>query len=422
MPQRRHIVYINEFFHPDICASAAVLTEQLPRIAAARPDWRITVLTGDRAWDRPGVRYSASDEYRGVAIRRVPRPPVPAGRRGLGGRLAGFLEFGRAVLRAGPSLGPTDLVIGTTAPPHGGRIARRLAERLNCPFIYRVLDLYPDIVSALGRMSRWNPAHLLWLASDTRTMAEAAAVVTVTEPMTRRIVATRALAPEKVVTLHDGFDPARIAARDSEEFRRKYNPDGRFVVQYAGNMGLSHPFETIIAAAQELRRDSSILFQFVGDGPQRAVAEAALGKSASFIDYQPEESLGDVLAMSDVCLISQHDRLFDLALPYKIYSSLAARRPVIFLGDRKSEVATWLRERKAGIWIPQGRADELVKAIRLLQSLRHSPDPDERGGMRPGLPAELHADAVTGKWVQIIEGVMAGRTHVQGPSGRESRH
>lgn len=405
MPPRRHIVYINEFFHPDICASAAVLTEQLPRIAAARPDWRITVLTGDRAWDRPGVRYSATDEYRGVAIRRVARPPVPAGRRGLGGRIAGFFEFGRAVLRAGPSLGPTDLVIGTTAPPHGGRIARRLSERLKCPFIYRVLDLYPDIASALGRLSRWNPAHLLWLASDTRTMAEAAAVVTVTEPMTRRIVETRALRPDTVVTLHDGFDPARVAPRDPDEFRRRYNPDGRFVVQYAGNMGLSHPFETIIAAALELRRDSSILFQFVGDGPQRVLAEAALGKSAQFIDYQPEGRLGDVLAMSDVCLISQHDRLYDLALPYKIYASLAARRPVIFIGHRESEVASWLREYHAGLWIPQGQPAALAQAIRRVQDLSHSPDAEVRRPMCPGLPVELHADAVTDRWVRIIERV-----------------
>ena len=188
MPKSRHIVYINEFFHPDICASAAVLTEQLPRIAAVRPNWRITVLTGDRAWDRPDVRYPASSEYRGVAIRSRARGGQcrPAGADSLDGS-AGFFEFGLAVLREGPALGPTDLVIGTTAPPHGGCIARRLAQRLGCPFIYRVLDLYPDIASVLGRLSRWNPVHLLWLASDTRTMVEAAAVVTVTEPMTRRI-------------------------------------------------------------------------------------------------------------------------------------------------------------------------------------------------------------------------------------------
>lgn len=406
MRPSRHIVYINEFFHPDICASAAVLTEQLPRIAAARPDWRITVLAGNRAWEHPEVRYSATDEFRGVAIRRVPRSPVPHGRRGLGGRLAGFIEFGRGVLRAGRDLGPVDLVIGTTAPPHGGRIARRLAERLGCPFIYRVLDVYPDIASALGRASAWNPAHLLWLASDTRTMVEAAAVVTVTEPMTRRLVGTRDLPAEKVVTLHDGFDPARVATRMPVEYRRKYNPDDCFVVQYAGNMGLSHPFDTIIAAAERLRRDERLLFQFVGDGPQRPVVEAALRGSARFIDYQPAEALGDVLAMSDVCLISQHEAIFDLALPYKIYACLAARRPVIFVGNAKSEIAAWLHELRAGVCVSQGDVDGLVEAI---ERYRWHSDPAEPGGAaqtHPGLPAHLHADAVTGRWIQIIERVL----------------
>jgi len=420
MAHRRHIVYINEFFHPDICASAAVLTEQLPRLAAARPDWRITVIAGDRAWDHPDVKYPAADEYRGLAICRVPRSPVPAGRRGLGGRLAGFLEFGRAVLRAGKSLGPVDLVIGTTAPPHGGRIARRLSERLGCPFIYRVLDVYPDVAAALGRVSAWNPAHRLWLASDTRTMAEAAAVVTVTEPMTRRLVSTRALPAQKVVTLHDGFDPQRVTPRAPEEYRRKYNPDDRFIVQYAGNMGLSHPFDTLIAAAERLSRDDRILFQFVGDGPQRTVAEAALRGAAQFLDYQPAESLGDLLAMSDICLISQHERLFDLALPYKIYSSLAARRPVILIGSSGSEVATWLRSRGGGLCVAQGDVEGLVNAIRRIQSESHSTDPETIARLRPGLPPDLQADAVTGRWIEIIERVLGPKPSPQ-PTPRGSR-
>ena len=185
-----------------------------------------------------------------------------------------------------------------------------------------------------------------------------------------------------MITLHDGFDPARVGERSPDEYRRKYNPDGRFVIQYAGNMGLSHPFETIIAAAQELRRDSSVRFQFVGDGPQRAIAESAI-RGTQFIDYQPEESLGDMLAMSDVCLISQHDNLFDLALPYKIYSSLAARRPVIFLGNETSEVATLLRKHNAGIRVAQGDVVGLVQAIRRLQNISYSSDADASSRLRP---------------------------------------
>ena len=44
MSGARHILFINEFFHPDICASAAVAWDHLVRIARLRPNFKITVI------------------------------------------------------------------------------------------------------------------------------------------------------------------------------------------------------------------------------------------------------------------------------------------------------------------------------------------------------------------------------------------
>ena len=130
MKQQRHIVYINEFFHPDICASAAVLTEQLPRLVRLRDDLKITVIAGDRSWSQPQDTHPPRGEYDGVEIIRVPRPALR--RSSLWSRGRGFLAFGRGVVRAARELESIDLVIGTTAPPHGGMIARRLANERCC--------------------------------------------------------------------------------------------------------------------------------------------------------------------------------------------------------------------------------------------------------------------------------------------------
>jgi len=123
------ILWLNEFFHPDICASAVVAADHLPKIAALRPDWKITIITGNRGWDDPRKIYPPREEYQGVDILRVDRPAVSRGsllRRGLG-----FAAFQRNALRAAASLDRVDLVIGTTAPPQGGTIARRIARRLS---------------------------------------------------------------------------------------------------------------------------------------------------------------------------------------------------------------------------------------------------------------------------------------------------
>jgi len=362
MKSAPHILFLNEFFHPDICASAVVAADHLPKIATRRPDWNFTILTGNRAWDDPAKRYPATDAYYGVNIIRVPRPAVS--RKSLLWRGLGFAAFERAALRAAARLGRIDLMVGTTAPPQGGRIAAKIAARAKCPYIYKVLDLYPDTAATLGKVRRGSLIYKRWLAVDTKVMKGAAAAVSISTPITQRIARTRRIDPALLHTIHDGYDPARLTLSGPNHFAAEHNPGKAFVVQYAGNMGLSHPFETILAVARLLSAEGGIQFQFIGDGPQRAGLRERLPPIARLIDYQPADRLGEVLAAADVCLISQHDAMFDQAMPYKIYAILAAGKPVFFVGSAHAEIAEWITQFKIGWIVPHGRPEQLVEAIR----------------------------------------------------------
>lgn len=402
----QHILFLNEFFHPDICASAAVAADHLPAIATLRPDWRITIVAGNRAWDDPSIVYPPRDEHHGVRVVRVERPSV--NRASLLRRGMGFAAFGRNAVAAAERLPPVDLVVATTAPPHGAAIARKIARRQRCPYVYEVLDLYPDLAATLGRIKPRGLFHRLWAFYDTGLMRDAAMVVTIAEQMTERIARTRGIPAKKLRTIHDGFDPGRIRVQGPNEFKQHYNPDGRLVIQYAGNMGLSHPFETILASARLLSDDPDILFQFIGDGPQRGFVEANLPPRAQLIGYQPAERLGEVLATADVCLISQHPGMFDQALPYKIYSTLAAGKPCIFVGNRQSEIADWLLSNDAGLHVDQGAAEELAHAVRDLKA-----QPARLASMglaaRGLFDARFHADRAARDWASLIELLLSSR-------------
>lgn len=415
MTRTPHILFINEFFHPDICASAAVLADRLPRLHRLLPKHKLTVICGNRAWDQPDRVYPSESELDGVRIVRVNRPAV--GSRGLLRRGVGFFSFGINAVRAARRLRPVDLVVGTTAPPHGGGIARRVAAALRCPYVYTVLDLYPDLAASLGRMSNRSAIYQGWLSLDCKWMRDAARVVTIADGITSRIVSTRGLMRNKAVTIHDGFDPARLvvqnerAASDPPEqsddaARVEYRPQGKFVVQYAGNMGLSHPFETIMAACNKLASDESILFQFVGGGPQLDMIRRSLSSNGVLLPYQPADRLGELLSAADVCLISQHEDMFDKALPYKIYGILAACRPGIFVGSAQSEIAAWLRECQCGVAVRQGDVGQLVAAIRRIKD-----DADLRSRMgaagRRLLEEKLHAESSAQKWAALIEDVIS---------------
>jgi glycosyltransferase involved in cell wall biosynthesis len=172
-------------------------------------------------------------------------------------------------------------------------------------------------------------------------------------------------------------------------------------------MGLSHPFETIVEAARSTR-DEGVLWQFIGDGPQRGYLKENLPASAQLIGYQPAERLGEVLHAADICLISQHDGMFDQAIPYKIYAILAAGRPVVFLGNDKSEIARWLRESGAGVQISHGAVPGLTRLIRELAA-----DAQRRQRMgeagRALFEARFTADRVAQAWSEIVDRSLQAR-------------
>ncbi len=403
MPENRHILFLNEFFHPDLCASAVVAADHLTKIAAARPEWKITVLSGQRAWNDPAVVYPAAETWGGLQIVRVPRPAVS--RTNLLRRGWGFLEFARQAVRAARSLDPVDLVIATTAPPQGASAARRIARQHHCPYVYEILDLYPDCAEVLGRIASHGLIHSAWRYFDTKVMRGAARVVTISEPITQRIAATRGIPRERLQTIHDGYDPARLVPFERNEFKEQYNPDGRFVVQYAGNMGLSHPFESIIAATHAMVNEPDVFFMFIGDGPQRTVLRAGLPSNGLLLEYQPPELLSQVLDTADLCLISQHPEMFDKALPYKIYAILAAGKPSIFIGDRRCEIAKWLTESGAGVQVDQGRPDALAAVIRELKD-----DASRRATMgqaaRDLFERRFNSTLAARGWIEAIELVL----------------
>ncbi|MBK8270990.1 MAG: glycosyltransferase family 4 protein [Planctomycetes bacterium] len=258
----------------------------------------------------------------------------------------------------------------------------------------------------MGRLRESSPIFRLWRWCDTKWMRNSDRIVCIAEGMAERIVRTRGISASKVLAIHDGFDPNRVgpdALADSSKpnsFQKEFNPDRKIVVQYAGNMGLSHPFETIMQACARFAADDRVQFQFIGGGPQREYVRANLPKNGVLIDYQPIERLGELLSAADICLISQHEEMFDKALPYKVYGVFAAGKPTVFVGNGQSEIVRWLIESHVGLAVRQGDVDGLRALTRLLD------DSEERLEMgkaaRALLDRALHAEQAAKQWAELI--------------------
>ena len=97
---------------------------------------------------------------------------------------------------------------------------------------------------------------------------------------------------------------------------------------YAGNVGYSQSLELLVEAARR-RPDVTVLIN--GDGSARPELERAAAGLANvrFAGYVPEDRLGEVLATGDIHAVPLRRGLARVSVPSKIYSILAAGRPVV---------------------------------------------------------------------------------------------
>ena len=85
--------------------------------------------------------------------------------------------------------------------------------------------------------------------------------------------------------------------------------------------------------------------------------------SVVFRDFQPAERLPEVLASGDVHLIVLKAGLARSSVPSKLYSTLAAARPVLASIDPGTEISRVLAEQECGVAVPPDDVDAFEAAL-----------------------------------------------------------
>jgi glycosyltransferase involved in cell wall biosynthesis len=236
-------------------------------------------------------------------------------------------------------------------------------------------DIFPEVAASLGvGPTRGALGRLLRRLRD-GSLRRAAANVVLGQRMRERVTAL-GIDPRKIAVIPNWADGARLhpTPPDGNPLRAEWGLSDRFVVGYSGNMGRVHDFRTVLEAADSLRTQSDIVFQFIGGGAQmealqRAVTERGLS-NVVFKPYQPREMLGQSLGAADVHLVTLRPELEGLVVPSKFSGVAAVGRPTIFIGDPEGEIGSIVREATCGLCVEEGDVDALVGAITTLRGDR----------------------------------------------------
>jgi glycosyltransferase involved in cell wall biosynthesis len=267
---------------------------------------------------------------------------------------------------------PCDVVVGMTDPPFEGIVAGFVALLKGKPFVYNIRDLYPDMavggsIIGAGMLARvWENLHR-W------ALRRAARVVVLGEDMRARIIA-KGVQAERVVVVRDGAEICAVGCEPAvdRDVVRAIRGDFKFVLVHAGNLGFYGAWDTLVAAARELR-DEGIGLVFVGGGAQREQIEAAaVGcTNVRFLPFFPASKIGSVLAAADAHVVTIKRGLEGAIVPSKMYGILAAGKPILAVAPRETDVAAIGEQRGFAICADPENASEIAAAA---QAMFRSPE------------------------------------------------
>lgn len=370
------VLLLTLVFAPDGVSTAVLMTELALELRALGHD--VTVLT-----TTPHYNVEPEARQRQPLVKRwgnllyqsdcqsipVFHASIPVKGSRVGARLLDYARFHVISTLAGLARlsGKYDVILAPSPPLTIGLSAWVLSRLRRVPFIYNVQEIYPDVAVSLGVLHNRTVIRAMeWV--ERFVYARAQRVVVISEWFRRRLL-EKGVPDAKLQVIPNFVDTDFLQPGERKNFfSARHELDNRFVVLYAGNIGLTQGFETIMDAARRLEiAVPEVCFVIVGDGTRRAWLEEQLSQrttsNINLLPYQPRSSVPQIYATSDVCLVPLKRGTAQETFPSKIYSIMAAGRPVIASADPDSEL-TWVVERAECGWaVPPDDAEALATAI-----------------------------------------------------------
>ena len=292
-------------------------------------------------------------------------------------RALNYATFLASVVGKLARTGPADVVLCMTDPPVIGLLGSLVARARRARLLIVFQDVHPDLGIVSNRLT--NRALIGVLRFNQRVLLRRADHVVAIGAAMRRKLVDKGARPGSVSVIPNWADLGNVKPEPRDNrWAEEHDLNGRFVVMHAGNVGLMQSLDSLVDAAKQVP-DATIAF--LGEGSHKAAlarrAEDEGIPNVRFFPHEPPSRVRHALAAADVQVVSLIPGLAGLIEPSKIYSVLAAERPILAAMEPETEAARIVAQTRCGETVPPGDAHALAEAIRRLQDL----EPDEREQM-----------------------------------------
>ena len=213
-----------------------------------------------------------------------------------------------------------------------------------------IYDVYPNALLALKYITTRSIVYKLFLYLNNKSFTKTRKVFTPSLGMKNMLITSVAEEKIKIIPWWADTEFIKPIEKIKNTFISKYELEGKFVVMYSGNFGLTHNIEKVLDTALFLKNEHNIQFIIIGNGPKKKVVDLFQKKhnlrNLLVLPFQNERTLPYSLAASNLSIVldsfSSNDGGGSTAsIPSKTYYLMAAGAAIYAESDNTSELH-WL--------------------------------------------------------------------------------
>ena len=198
--------------------------------------------------------------------------------------------------------------------------------------LFEIRDLWPLTPMYLKGYSKWHPMVILMRWIEKFGYRKADAIVSLL-PNAASYINPISGDPSKFNWIPNGIDASMLEIEKVPKEKLEQIPKNKFIIGYAGTMGMANALEYFAEASTLLKRNQNIHFVLIGDGYLKKELQliTANQSNITFISKVTKNQVQGILSTFDVCFIGRNNTpLFDYGVSSnKYFDYMLAKKPVL---------------------------------------------------------------------------------------------
>lgn len=318
------ILVITQNYPPDLGAGAFRMKALVNELNSR--GHKVTVLTGvPNRYD--SIEWKSKNEN---AIERIVRIKVPKQKGNLFLRGISYsIFFIKAFLKAIKLASDSDVIVATTPQLLVAYIGAIVSHKRKIPLILDVRDLWPDVMLDMNLTQDKSIVYKILKKIELYCYKHADRIVINSPAFFEPI---KKLSGKEPILITNGIDDELFELL-SEADPIKIEDQTRYIITYAGNVGIAQDLDVLIKLAKKFEK--KYIFRIIGDGSAKeklmeSVIENKI-QNIEFINPVPRKKLQQYYKETDAFFVHLKDiDMFKKTIPSKVFEYVATGKPVVY--------------------------------------------------------------------------------------------